>query len=130
MQLLLKRNSQMTESERVRDGVPVFVAEVRAYDARLQVFQGAQILDDVTAGVIEEQLAILGAADRDYPFEIIPIFEQIVDGLRHSPTRNYRDLWTGELFFSCLGIALIQPSGGKVTGATCPTLRTPRRLSQ
>src|SRR5580704_8193944 len=109
----------------------VFVAEMSAHDARLQVLQSAQILDDVAASVIEEQFPILGAADRNDPFEIVPIFQQIIDGLRNSATRNYCDLRSGELFLFLFGHRLlIVPSGGKVRERPALTLRTRRRLSQ
>src|SRR5215470_8666007 len=71
---------------------------MRAHDARLQVLERAQILNDVTAGIIEEQFPVLGPADRDDPFEIVAVLKQIVDGLSHSPARNDRNLRTGELF--------------------------------
>ena len=61
---------------------------MRAHDTRFQVFQRAQVFDDVAAGVVEEQLAVLGAPDRDNPFELIAILEQIVDGLSDAAARN------------------------------------------
>src|SRR5208282_3625048 len=40
-------------------GLFVLVAEVGAHDSRLQVLERAEVLDDVAAGVVEEQLAVL-----------------------------------------------------------------------
>src|SRR5215468_9200159 len=58
-----------------------FVAEVSPGDALLQVLERAQILDDVTARVVEEDLSVLVAADGDQPLEVVAVFEQVVDGL-------------------------------------------------
>jgi len=76
-------------------GLLVFVAEMGADYPRLKVLESPQVFDDIAAGVIEEKFAILGAPDRDYPFEVIAIFEQVIDGLGNAPTRNYRDLGAG-----------------------------------
>src|SRR6516165_7531930 len=63
-----------------RGGSLRLVAEVGAGDAFLQVLEGAEVLDDVAARVVEEDLAVLVAADGDQPLEIVPVLEQIVDG--------------------------------------------------
>jgi hypothetical protein len=75
-------------------GLLVFVAEMRADNPCLQVLESPQVFDDIPAGVIEEEFAILGAPDRDNPFEIVAVFEQIIDGLGNAPTRNNRNLGT------------------------------------
>src|SRR5207245_2872213 len=72
----------------------VFVAEMRADDPSLQIFQRAQVFDDIAAGVIEKKLTVLGAADRDNPFEVIAVFEQIVDSLGNATARDDRDFGT------------------------------------
>jgi hypothetical protein len=81
----------------------VFVAEMRAHDTRLQVFQRAQVFDDVAAGVVEEQLAVLGAPNRDNPFEFIAILEQIVDGLSDATARDDGNLRTRRLLLFLVG---------------------------
>ena len=80
---------------------------MRAHYARLQIFERAQILDDIAPGIVEEQLAILGAADRDNPFEFIAILEQIVDGLSNAAPGIIVIFGRGGFSFSCLGIALL-----------------------
>jgi hypothetical protein len=72
----------------------VFVAEVCAHDTCLQVFKRAKVLNDVAAGVIEEQFAILRTPDSDNPFEIVAVFEQIIDGLGNATAWDDRDFWT------------------------------------
>src|ERR1700737_2168635 len=70
----------------------VLVAEMSAHDARLEILERAQILDDIAAGIVEKQLTIFRAADCDYPLEIVPVLQQIIDGLRHAATRDDGDL--------------------------------------
>src|SRR5215469_1433257 len=105
---------------------------MRAHDSRLQIFQRAEILDDVAASVIEEQLAVLRTPDRDDPFEVVPVLKQIVDCLCHPAARDDSNLWPWELFLFLLCWHLPdQPSGGRMRGAITPNrLRMPRDLSQ
>src|SRR5215470_2921743 len=67
------------------------VAEVCARDPLLQVLERAEVFDDVAAGVVEEDLAVLVAPDRDQPFEIVAIFEEVVDRLADAAPRDDRD---------------------------------------
>src|SRR5258708_24460171 len=94
---------------------------MRAHDTRFQVFQRAQVFDDIAAGVVEEQLAVLGAPDRDNPFELIAILEQIVDGLSDAAARNDRNLWARRLFLFLLGHRFADPlPAGKKATLTTP----------
>src|SRR5262249_2747979 len=68
------------------------VAEMRPGDALLQVLERAKVVDDVPARVVEEDLAVLVAADGDQPLEVVPVLEEIVDGLRHAAPGDDRDL--------------------------------------
>src|SRR5262249_17440408 len=68
------------------------VPEVRARDALLQVLERTQVLDDVAAGVVEEDLAVLVGPAGDQPPEVRAVLEQIVDGLRDATSRNDGDL--------------------------------------
>src|SRR4029453_8530266 len=68
------------------------VAEVRPGDALLQVLECAEILDDVAARVVEEDLALLVAAAGAKPLEVVAILEQVVDGLGDAPPGNDGDL--------------------------------------
>ena len=77
-----------------------------SHDPGFQIFEGAEIFDDVAAGIVEEQLTVLGTADSNDSFEIIPIFEQVVDSLSHAASGDDRDFWTRCLFLlrhKCLG---------------------------
>src|SRR5258705_10501807 len=87
----------------------VFVAEMRAHDTCFQIFKRAQVFDNIAAGIVEEQLAVLGAPDRDNPFELIAILEQIVDGLSDAAARDNRDLWARRLFLFLLGHRFADP---------------------
>src|SRR5258708_38043332 len=101
-----------------------------AHAPRLKIRGGAEVPDDTPAGVIEEQLAILGAAHRDYPFEVVTVLEQIVDCLRDPTARNYRNLRPWEFFLFLLGhlsSTLWREDPGT---ATLIRLRMPRDLSQ
>src|SRR5262249_27624226 len=73
------------------------VAEVCAGDPLLQVLEGAEVLDDVAAGVVEEDPAVLVAADRHQPLEVVAVLEEVVDGLADPPARDDRDLGSGGL---------------------------------
>ena len=80
-----------------------------AHDARLEVLQRPKILDDIAAGVVEEQFSVLRPADRDYPFELIAILEQIIDGLSYAASRDDGDLWARRLFLFLLGHRFADP---------------------
>lgn len=82
------------KSSTTKRGLFVFVAEVGSYDARLQVFKRTQVLDDITPGIVEEQLAVLGPSDCNDPFKIVAVFKQIIDRLGNAPAGNNRDFWT------------------------------------
>src|SRR4029453_4376801 len=66
----------------------LLVAEVSARDALLQVLERPEVLDDVAAGVVEEDLAVLVPADRHQPLEVIAILEQIVDEIGRASCRE------------------------------------------
>src|SRR4030095_475034 len=68
------------------DALILFVPEVSARYPLLQVLERPEVLHDVAAGVVEEDLAVLVPADRHQPLEVIAILEQIVDGLSHAAT--------------------------------------------
>ena len=91
------------DPEAMRREADVFVAEVRAHDTRFQIFQRAQVFDDIAAGIIKEQFAVLGASDRDDPFELIAILEQIIDGLSDATARDDGNFWARRLFLFLLG---------------------------
>ena len=112
-----RRKNSKTERENATAysySSPKWARTIRAF----KVLERAEILDDVAAGVIEEQLAVLRAADRDDPFEIVPVFKQIIDGLRHPAARDNRNLRPGSFSFSCLGIFLINPLAGRMREST------------
>src|SRR5690242_8266672 len=67
---------------------------MRAGDALFQVLERPEVLDDVAAGVVEEDLAVFVATDRHQPLEVVTILEQVVDGLADAPARDDRDLGT------------------------------------
>src|SRR5207249_6738402 len=73
------------------------VAEVGARDALLQVLERPEVFDDVAPGVVEEDLATLVPADGHEPLEVVPILEEVVDGLAHPAARDDRDLGAGRL---------------------------------
>src|SRR5262245_46597936 len=76
-------------------------AEVRPSDAFFQVLERAEILDDVAAGVVEEDLAFLIATHGDQPVELVSVLEQVVDGLRNPSARYDGDLWLKSLLLLC-----------------------------
>src|SRR6266436_2668689 len=47
---------------------------------------------DTGGDIVEKQLAVLGTANRDEPFEIVPVLKQIIDGLGNATARDDRDL--------------------------------------
>src|SRR5712691_7461774 len=101
-----------------------------ADDARLQVLESAQVLNDIAAGIVEEQLAVLGAPHSDDPFEVVAILEQIVDGLRHATARNDRNLRAWLLFLFLLGHRFNSVPGGKIAANCGTSLGMRRELSQ
>src|SRR5262249_14840540 len=86
------RDPRRTSAPAGRERSLRLVAEVGAGDALLQILGGAEVLDDVAARVVEEDIAVLVAADGAQPLEIVPILEQIVDGLRDAAPGDDRDL--------------------------------------
>ena len=54
---------------------------MRPDDAFLDVFQRAEIFDDVAAGVVEENIAVLVPANGHQPFQFVTVFQQVVDRL-------------------------------------------------
>ena len=59
-----------------------------ARDAFLEIVQGAQVLDDVATGVVEENLAVLVTADRHQPLKLVAVLKQLVYRLRNTLTRQ------------------------------------------
>jgi hypothetical protein len=54
-------------------------------------------VNDVAAGVVEENVALAIAADGDEPFQLVAIFQEIVDRLVGSLARDDGDLGVGGL---------------------------------
>jgi len=79
------------ETGETRGGLFVLVAEVRSNNPRFEVFERAQIFNDIAPGIVEKQLAIFGATDRDNPFQIVAIFKQVIDRLGHASARDDRN---------------------------------------
>src|ERR1051325_11278116 len=96
---------------------------MRSGDALLQVFQCAQIFDDITAGVVKENLSVFVAPHRYQPIELVPIFEQIVDRLRHPFAWNDDDLGFQELLLMVRHSCPLAPTRRDTHTSTPPDWR-------
>src|SRR5262245_3145287 len=86
---------------RMRAALFGLFSKMGAGDAFLQILERAQVLDDVAAGIIEEDLAVLVAPYRDQPIELVAILEQVVDGLGDPAPRYDGDLGLEGLLLLC-----------------------------
>jgi hypothetical protein len=84
--------------QRTKVDLFVLVAEVGSHYACLQVFERAEVFDDVAAGIIKKQLTIFSAPDCDNPFKIVPVLKQIIDSLGNATAWDNRDFRTGYFF--------------------------------
>jgi hypothetical protein len=85
MQALCRRGAAVGQS-RFGASAALFIrfAEVISQDSFFNVGNGAQVLNDIAAGIVKENVALFISSDRDEPFEFVTIFQEIIDRLVRS----------------------------------------------
>src|SRR5215470_12680208 len=97
------------------------LAKIVSQNSFLDIRKSAQILNDVPACVVEEEIALVIAADGDEPLQLIAILEQIVNRLVSAFAGDNRDFRVGGLFGLGHGTCLLLSAKVYIRPSSCTT---------